>query len=149
MKSFEATVQIDASPDAIWSVLTDATGYPSWDSGVVRVEGRIAPGEKIKVVSAVNPGRAFPAVVSAFDPAQKMVWIGGMPLGLFRGVRTFTLTPNGSGSTTFTMREEFSGPLLPLIGRSIPDLGPSFTQFAKGLKQRVEQDNAPSSPSDL
>jgi hypothetical protein len=36
------------------------------------------------------------------------------------------------------MREEFTGPLLGLIGRSIPDLQPSFTQFAHGLKRRVE-----------
>jgi hypothetical protein len=67
-----------------------------------------------------------------------MTWTGGMPLGLFKGVRTFTLTPEGSGSTTFTMREEYSGPLLPLIWRSMPDLGPSFEQFANGLKQRAE-----------
>ena len=37
------------------------------------------------------------------------------------------------------MHERYSGPLLPLIGRSIPDLGPSFEQFAGGLKQRVER----------
>jgi hypothetical protein len=36
------------------------------------------------------------------------------------------------------MREEYTGPLAGLIGKSIPDLGPSFTQFANGLKQRVE-----------
>ena len=40
--------------------------------------------------------------------------------------------------TRFTMREEYSGPLLPLIWRSMPDLGPSFRQFASGLKQRAE-----------
>ena len=36
------------------------------------------------------------------------------------------------------MREQFSGPLLPLISRSMPDLQPSFDQFARGLKTRVE-----------
>jgi hypothetical protein len=36
------------------------------------------------------------------------------------------------------MREEYSGPLLPLIWRSMPDLGSSFRRFATGLKQRVE-----------
>jgi hypothetical protein len=36
------------------------------------------------------------------------------------------------------MREKYSGPLLPLIWRSVPDLRPSFEQFAKGLKQRAE-----------
>ena len=36
------------------------------------------------------------------------------------------------------MREESSGPLLPLIWRSMPDLGPSFDRFAAGLKARAE-----------
>ena len=61
-----------------------------------------------------------------------------MPLGLFRGVRTFALTPEDGGATRFTMREEYSGPMLPLIWRSMPDLQPSFDQFAAGLKARAE-----------
>lgn len=68
-----------------------------------------------------------------------MTWTGGMALGLFKGVRTFTLTPRGDGATQFTMREEYSGPLLPVIWKSMPDLGPSFRQFAAGLKARAEQ----------
>ena len=66
-----------------------------------------------------------------------MTWTGGMPLGLFKGVRTFSLTPE-SGGTRFKMREEYSGPLLPLIWRSMPDLQPSFDQFAAGLKAHAE-----------
>jgi hypothetical protein len=138
VKFYEASSTISASPEAVWAVLTDAAGYTTWDSGVERVEGRIAPGETIKVFSKVNPGRAFPVKVTEFVPVQKMVWSGGMPLGLFKGVRTFTLTPQGAGTVRFTMREEYTGPLLPLIWRSIPDLGPSFTQFANGLKRSAE-----------
>ena len=103
-----------------------------------RVEGRIASGEKIKVYSEVSPGRAFPLRVSVFEPDRRMVWTGGMPLGLFRGERTFTLTPAGDGVTAFRVREEFTGPLVPLIWRSMPDLGPSFVRFAEGLKVRAE-----------
>lgn len=36
-------------------------------------------------------------------------------------------------------RLRFSGGM-PLIWRSMPDLGPSFQRFATGLKQRVESD---------
>jgi hypothetical protein len=54
-------------------------------------------------------------------------------------VRTFTLAPGSDGTTRFTVREEYSGPLLPLIWRSMPDLGPSFRQFADGLKDRAER----------
>jgi hypothetical protein len=138
MKSYEARATIDAPPDRVWAVLIDAAGYPAWDSGVDRVDGRIAAGEKITVHAAVSKGRAFPVTVTSFEPPGRMVWNGGMPLGLFKGVRTFTLTPQGN-STEFTVREEYTGPLLPLIWRSMPDLGPSFTRFANGLKQRVEK----------
>ncbi len=138
MRHYESAALIDARPEAIWAVLTDADGYADWDSGVVRVEGRIAPQEKIKLVPEVNPKRAFPLEVTEFSPAERMTWTGGMPLGLLKGVRTFTLTPEGTG-TRFTMREEYSGPMLPLIWRSMPDLGPSFEQFASGLKARAER----------
>jgi hypothetical protein len=137
MKSYEAKSVIDASPEQVWSALIDAAGYPTWNSGVDKVDGRIAAGEKITVHAAVNPGRAFPVKVTDFQPASRMTWSGGMPLGLFKGVRTFTLTPRGEG-TEFTVREEYTGPLLPLIWRSMPDLGPSFDQFATGLKHRAE-----------
>src|SRR5215831_5397195 len=139
MKSYDASATIRASSDAIWEILTDARGYTEWDSGVERVSGRIAEGEKITVVSKAAPGRAFPVKVTEFQPGRRMVWSGGMPLGLFKGVRTFTLSPDGDGVTAFTVREEYTGPLLPLIWPSIPDLKPSFNQFATGLKSRAER----------
>jgi hypothetical protein len=137
MKSYDAAATIEAPPEKVWAILTDASAYPQWDSGVRKVDGTIAPGEKIKVVSEANPGRAFPVKVTQFEPARSMTWSGGMPLGLFKGVRTFTLTHEGE-ATRFTMREEYTGPLLGMIWRSMPDLGPSFEQFARGLKTRAE-----------
>lgn len=139
MKSFEADSMINAAPDTIWSILVDGAHYPDWDSGVVRVEGTVAPGETIKVVSAVSPGRTFPVKVTGFEPSRSMTWSGGMPFGLFKGVRTFTLTPAADGTTRFGLREEYSGPLLSMMWRSMPDLAPSFAQFANGLKQRAER----------
>jgi len=139
MKAYEATSEIQATPDAIWTVLVDGASYPDWDSGVVSVDGRIASGETIKVVSGAAPGRSFPVKVTQFEPGKSMTWSGGMPLGLFKGVRTFRLTPGAGGATRFDVREEYSGPLLPMMWRSMPDLGPSFTQFARGLKARAER----------
>lgn len=138
MKHYESSARIDASPEAVWQVLTDGASYPAWDSGVVRVEGTIADGQTIKVFSEVDPERAFPVKVGDVEPARLMRWRGGMPLGLFRGERTFTLTPTETGGTAFTMREEFTGPLLGLVWKSMPDLGPTFTKFATGLKARAE-----------
>ena len=139
MKSYESEATIQANPEAIWAVLTDAGAYADWDSGVERIEGTIAPGETIKVHSEANPGRTFPVRVAEFSPGKRMVWSGGMPLGLFKGVRTFELSPAADGATRFRMREEYTGPLLPLIWRTMPDLQPSFDQFARGLKARAER----------
>jgi hypothetical protein len=138
MRYYEATSAIAASPEAVWAVLSDGARWPSWDSGVDAVEGKIAEGETIKIRSQAAPGRAFPVKVTTFEPPARLRFSGGMPLGLFRGVRTYNVTPGPDGGARFQMREEYTGALLPLIWRSMPDLGPSFDQFARGLKARVE-----------
>ena len=68
-----------------------------------------------------------------------MVWTGGMPLGLFKGERTYTLEPKSDGSVAVTTSEVFSGLISPLITRSMPDLQPSFDEFVGALKKRSEQ----------
>jgi hypothetical protein len=136
---YRASSQIEAAPETIWAILTDAGAYPDWDNGVVRIEGTIAPGERIKVYSELDPKRGHPIKVVAFEPGRGMTWKGGMPVGLFTGIRTFELAPEPNGVTRFTMEERFSGPLLPLIGRTLPDFGPSFEKFARGLKERAER----------
>jgi hypothetical protein len=138
MRYYEAMSVIAASPEAVWSVLADGADWPKWDSGVDAVEGAIEMGETIKIRSQAAPGRAFPVKVTRFQPPAQLEFSGGMPLGLFRGVRTYQVSPGTDGQVTFHMREEYTGPLLPLIWRSMPDLGPSFKRFATGLKHRVE-----------
>lgn len=138
MRFYEATSTIAAEPARVWAVLIDGASWPAWDSGVDGVDGTIAQGEKIKIRSQAAPGRTFPVKVTAFEPSTRLQFSGGMPLGLFRGVRSYQLTPEPSGSTAFRVREEYSGPLLGMIWKSMPDLGPSFEQFAQGLKGRVE-----------
>ncbi|MCB8925601.1 MAG: SRPBCC domain-containing protein [Ardenticatenaceae bacterium] len=138
MKEFSASTNIAASPETIWNLLTDANSYPEWDPGMIRLEGTIAPGEKVTAYTKLSPNQAFPVTVTHFVPNKTMTWTGGMPLGLFKGERTFTLEPQADGTTQFTTREQFSGLLLPIFGRTIPDLSESFQNFAAGLKKRAE-----------
>ena len=138
MKEFGTTITIHSPPETIWKYLTDAGSYPDWDPGMDRVEGKIAMGEKLNVYTKLSPDRTFPVKVTEFVPNQKMTWTGGMPLGLFKGVRTFTLTPKSEGITEFTTREKFSGLLFPLFSGTIPDLSQSFEDFASGLKKVSE-----------
>jgi hypothetical protein len=138
MKRFAATATIRARPETIWALLTDAAGYPQWNSTVERIDGRIAADGKITVHAKSASGRAFPLRVTEFVSMRRMTWAGGMPLGLFTGTRNFVLTPTASGDVTFAMDETYRGPLAPLITRSIPNLQPAFDTFAADLKRRAE-----------
>jgi len=138
MKFFEARADIFAPPEAVWQVLIDPARLSAGGFGIVSVSGDMRLGGKLTLFSELTP-RPFKVKVATFTPAQEMVWQGGMPLGLFTGTRRFTLRAQ-QGGTAFHMREEFSGLMLPLIWKSMPDLTASFSHFAQTLK-RISEEN--------
>lgn len=110
MRFYEASVDIDASPEVVWPVLVDAGAWPSWDSGVEAVTGQVASGEKITISSAVAPGRAFPVRVTALEPPRRLVFWGGMPLGLFTGERTYGWSRSTRANRAFGSERSTPGP---------------------------------------
>jgi len=122
---------VPAAPAAVWARLTDAAGFPSWNSTVSGIGGTIALGEKLAITVPIAPGRTFSPKVTAFEPHTRMVWSDGF-YPMFRGTRTYTLTPAGEG-TEFAMEEVFEGLMLPMIKGSLPDFAPVFDQYAADL----------------
>jgi hypothetical protein len=139
MKIFQASASIEASAERVWALLTDVARWPAWNTTVDKVDGRVVLGATVTVHAKLSPGRAFPVKVAELDAPRRMVWRGGMPLGLFVGTRTFTLTPENGDRVRFETREEFGGLLAPLITKSIPDLQPAFDEFVRCLKSAAEQ----------
>ena len=71
------------------------------------------------------------------DAPTSMVWSWSMPLAMFKGERTFTLTPKDGGTEVYC-GEQFSGWMLFAFGRMVPDLNSAFQDFARGLKAQAE-----------
>ena len=94
--------RIDAPPERVWALLSDAAGYADWNDAVLSIEGSIEVGNTIELVSVVNPKRTFRLTVAEMDAPTRMVWTDGMPLGLFTGTRTYSLTSDGD-ATVFSM----------------------------------------------
>jgi hypothetical protein len=134
---YSVAINIKASPNKIWAILTNAREFPSWNSTIDSIKGNIAPGEKLTIYVKISPGRAFSPRVSEFLPEKKMVWSDGTT-GIFKGVRTYTLTPKDDGSTEFAMSEIFSGAMFPMIAGSLPDFRSTFEQYASDLKRKAE-----------
>ncbi len=137
---YSTSMTINATPEAVWDILVDVSTWTDWNTTVEEIEGTAGPGGKVKLRTKANPGRAFQLKVTEFSPPGRMVWAGGMPLGLFKGERTYTLAKQDE-STEFTMTEVYSGLMSGMITKSIPDLQPSFDEFAAALKTKAEADS--------
>lgn len=90
-------------------------------------------GERIKVRTTLS-STTIPVDVAEFEPPHRMVWRGGMPLGLRTGTRTFSLSETG-GVTSVDVHEVFTGPLVGILVRVMPDLQPSFDAHLEGLRR--------------
>ena len=129
-------IVINAPRQTVWALLTDAAGFPRWNSTVTKIEGTIAAGEKLRISVPISK-RTFTPRVLDFDPPQSMVWRDGAK-PMFWGIRDYTLTAPSSSTTKFTMTETIRGLMLPLAGRSLPDFGPVFERYAADLKTAAE-----------
>src|SRR5687768_16339729 len=82
VRSFEAGTRIDASPADVWALLSDVGGWRDWDSGVDRVEGRVALGERLTIYATMIRNRPFTVTVTEIRPQEVMRWRGGLSFGL-------------------------------------------------------------------
>jgi len=133
-----AAIDIRATPQRIWSLLTNAADFPRWNSTVTRMSGTIAEGERLALEVAAAPGRTFRPRVTRIEPEKRMVWSDGFA-PMFKGVRTFALERAAGGRTAFSMVEVLSGVMLPMIKGSLPDFGPAFEAYAADLQREAER----------
>lgn len=102
MKEYVTISSIRATPGFVWRVLTSVRHYPDWNPEIVGIDGCLALNERITVRVKLGSGavRQVEMRVTAFEEPSRMEWTGGLPLGLFVGRRTFTITP-GTAQSSF------------------------------------------------
>ena len=126
------TINIQADPAIVWKLLTNAADFPRWNSTVTSIEGKIAPGEKIRLKSTLDPKSTFKLKIKEMDAEKRLVWGDG------QGNRIYIISGDGKGLTTFTMDEKIGGFMFPLYAKHIPPFDKSFEQFAADLKKEAE-----------
>jgi hypothetical protein len=130
--------EITAPPERIWALLTDAEAFPKWNTTVTSLKGPIALGQTLELKVKLDAKRTFKPKVTKLEANRAMEWSDGMA-PMFKGVRSFTLTPKAAGVTEFEMTEVFTGVMLPMIKGSLPDFAPAFEAYAADLKRAAEQ----------
>ena len=134
------TINIAASPNEIWKILTDFENYSSWNPFINSIEGTVQPGNKIIV--AIE-GMIFKPVVLRFDKEKELRWIGVLASKhLFAGEHTFKIIKQADGTCNFEHFENFSGLLLPFFQKKLKrETKAGFTAMNIKLKQKAESLN--------
>jgi hypothetical protein len=142
-RQLESGVEVQASPERVWEVLTDFAAYPDWNPFIVQAGGRAAPGSRLELRMRL-PGRrptTFRPQVLEAEPARRLRWLGHLLVpGLFDGEHRFTIEPAGPGRARVTQQETFRGLLAPLLLAFIA--GPTlegFRQMNRALQARAEE----------
>lgn len=133
----KTSIRIEASPEVVWDILTDFDSFPEWNPFIKKIEGEVAVGNKIK---AEITDMTFKPKILAFDPNQKLEWIGRflMP-GIVDGRHYFILKDNGDGSTSLIHGEHFKGILVPFLKKKLMvETKDNFEAMNRALKARAE-----------
>lgn len=137
------TIDIEGAPEQVWSVLTDFERYPEWNPFVATIQGRLAPGARLRVRLTPPGGRGISLQprVTEVEAGRAFEWLGSIGVrGIFDGRHRFEIEPTERG-TRLTQRETFSGFLVRLLpSRFHARTEAGFIALNEGLKARVEHD---------
>lgn len=144
MRKLVADIEINATPEEVWAVLTDFDSFPEWNPFLTRLQGRIEVGRRISAHMQPAGGRGMDMtpIVTSVDPGRQIRWFGSFIVrGLFDGDHTLRVEAMGD-KTRFVQREIFTGVLVPFTRGLLARTQKSFEQMNEALKARVESKKA-------
>jgi hypothetical protein len=141
-KQLRAEIEIEASPQRVWQILTDFDAYPGWNPFMTRASGSARPGERLTVRLQPEGRRAMtfrPTVLEA-TPGRRLRWLGRLLLpGLFDGEHSFTIEPLAPDRVRLVQQEVFRGLLVRFMAGSLDrSTLPAFAAMNQALKRRAE-----------
>ena len=118
MPAIKTFIDIGATAETVWRVLTDFPAYPKWNPVLREVSGsaREKATLKLRMHSPGGGVRKRKVVVTRAIPAAELRWRGKRLIqGIFDGERAFIIVPHGLKGVRLIQREHFSGVLAPLV----------------------------------
>ncbi len=96
MKELRSQIEIQASAERVWQLLTDFASFPQWNPFIRRASGNVQVGKRLEV--NIQPsgasGMTFRPTVLKAAPNRELRWLGRLLIpGLFDGEHIFTIEP--------------------------------------------------------
>jgi hypothetical protein len=142
MKELHNEIEIRASAEKVWQVLTNLEKYHEWNPLLHQAVGKVQVGENVDVTFRTSSKEmTLHCTVAKVEPHRELCWKYHVILPvLFRGEHLFTIEPIDGRCVRFIDREIFRGMLVPLQAKDIDENSkPAMVAMDKALRERVEQ----------
>lgn len=140
-KQIKTEIVINASKQTVWAVLTDFAAYPAWNPFIVKIEGDLKLGGKLKnSLRSGNQTMTFKPTITELLPGERFSWLGSLFVkGIFDGFHSFQIEELAENQVKLIHGEQFSGLLSSFILKKIgEDTRNNFIAMNRALKERAE-----------
>ena len=137
MTELSVSVDVPATPETVWAVLTDTDAYPQWNT-LLSVRGEFTVGETVAVWLSIPglPSLPISPEITAVEPERALRWRSQL-LGI-EAEHAFLLEPLDGGGTRFVQTERFGGAMAgPVLSRFERRIRRGFEQMNVGLRRRA------------
>lgn len=145
MPQVVTAIDIAASPDRIWEVLSNTARYAEWNPLISDFRGELEPGKKIKARIRVDERTfGFDAKLTRVERNAALSWLGpalGPLRYLASGEHFFEIKDIGGGKSRLFHGETFGGFLFDIetIWAKVgPEVERLYEAFNEAIKARVE-----------
>lgn len=142
MKELRTEIEIQASPEKVWQILTNLGEYPQWNPFIHHAIGTATVGEKVDITfRSGSKEMTLHCTVVKVEPNRELRWKYHVILpALFSGEHSFVIEPIDNNRVRFVDREIFNGLLVSSQAKDI-DINSrrGFEAMDKALKARAEQ----------
>lgn len=142
MKELRTEIEIQATPDKVWQVLTSLDNYPEWNPFIHHAIGKAMVGEKVDItVKSGTKEMTLHCTVVKVEPNKELCWKYHVALPmLFSGEHSFIIEQVEGNKVRFIDREIFTGFLVSSQTKDInTNSKQGFEAMDKALKARAEQ----------
>jgi hypothetical protein len=97
MRQLRTDIEIDATAERVWAILTDFASYPAWNPFIQSIRGEPPAGSKLEVRIAPPDGKAmtFKSTVLNAEPNRELRWLGRVFLPrIFDGEHMLQIEPS-------------------------------------------------------
>jgi len=139
---FVTTIEINATPERIWTVLTDLDTYPRWNPMIRWAKGEVCPGTKLTVrfEPEGSRGYTFTPKLLIVEPGRQLRWLGYPRIPKFLDTEHYWIIERLADGKSRLLHGAMIYGLLTPLSRHIFEKSSRvpFEQMNRAHKQRAE-----------